>query len=173
VALLLKGAWTMLGVALFEETLFHGYIFQRARQGLGSRGAQVALAVVFCLAHPFSPGMGAGSVVLAMLTTFLAGLMLGLCFLRTGRLALPVGVHMGWNWSMGSLGFGVSGNASTGGWAPVLHGPEWLTGGGYGLEASAVSVAVLALAVVVLARWKGVAAEPSTPRAPGSPALGV
>ncbi|RKH02539.1 CPBP family intramembrane metalloprotease [Corallococcus sp. CA053C] len=151
-----KAAWMMLGVALFEELLFHGYAFQRAIRGMGTRWAQVVLSVIFCLAHPFSGEMGGATRAVAMLTTFLAGWMLGLCYLRTGRLALPVGVHMGWNWFMSCLGFGVSGNESKGWWMPVLHDrPEWLTGGSYGLEASVGSLVMLVVAVVALTLWKG------------------
>ncbi|QRN99640.1 CPBP family intramembrane metalloprotease [Archangium violaceum] len=153
---LLKGAGTMLAVALFEETLFHGYAFQRAIRGMGPLWSQLVFATIFALAHPFDPAMDGSVRVLAMLNIFLAGWMLGYCYLRTGRLALPIGVHMGWNWAQGSLGFGVSGNASKGWWTPVLHGkPTWLTGGDFGLEGSAISVLILALVVVGLARWKG------------------
>ncbi|WP_257458431.1 CPBP family intramembrane glutamic endopeptidase [Archangium lipolyticum] len=165
---LLKSAWTMLAVALFEETLFHGYAFQRAIRGMGPLWSQLVFATIFSLAHPFDPGMNGSVRVMAMLNIFLAGWMLGYCYLRTGRLALPVGVHLGWNWALGSLGFGVSGNASKGWWTPVFHGkPEWLTGGDFGLEGSAISVVLLALAVVGLARWKGEKAHQELPtRAP-------
>ncbi|MBF5041613.1 CPBP family intramembrane metalloprotease [Aggregicoccus sp. 17bor-14] len=162
VALLLEGAWTMLGVALFEEVLFRGYLLQRAMHGLGRRGGQVLLAVLFCLAHTYPPELGAAGLVLAMLNTFLAGLLLGLCAVRMQRLALAVGVHLGWNWAQQSLGFGVSGHAPAGLWTPVFHGqPQWLTGGQYGLEASAVAAVVLALAVVALAR-RARGSQPST-----------
>ncbi len=63
---------------------------------------------------------------------------------------------MGWNWMQETLGFGVSGGTSKGWWTPVFHNqPEWLTGGAFGLEASAVGIVVLAATVIVLARWKG------------------
>jgi membrane protease YdiL (CAAX protease family) len=153
---LVKGAGMMLTVALFEETVFHGYAFQRAVRGMGPLGAQLLFAVIFTLAHNFGPEMEGRVIAVAMLNIFLAGWLLGFCYLRTGSLALPVGVHMGWNWMLGGLGFGVSGTASKGLWTPVFHGKAiWLTGGDYGLEASAVSIGVLGLAVVGLARWKG------------------
>ncbi|RKH67055.1 CPBP family intramembrane metalloprotease [Corallococcus llansteffanensis] len=178
-SLIIKAAWMMLGVALFEETLFHGYVFQRAIRGMGTRWAQVVLSVIFCLAHPFSTEMAGSTRAVAMLTTVLAGWMLGLCYLRTGRLALPVGVHMGWNWAMGCLGFGVSGNESKGWWTPVFHDrAEWLTGGSYGLEASVGSIVVLGAAVVALTLWKGLpqAEVPVLPVSDGPghpPALGA
>lgn len=37
-------------------------------------------------------------------------ILLGLAYLRTRRLALPIGIHFGWNWAKGAvLGFDVSG----------------------------------------------------------------
>ncbi|MCY1020888.1 CPBP family intramembrane glutamic endopeptidase [Pyxidicoccus sp. MSG2] len=161
---LVKSAWTMLAVALFEETLFHGYAFQRAIRGMGPHWTQFLFATIFALAHPFGPDMAGSAVAVAMLNIFLAGWLLGFCYLRTGSLALPVGVHLGWNWMLGSLGFGVSGSASRGLWTPVFHGrPVWLTGGDYGLEASAVSIVILGLAVVGLARWRGARARAEAP----------
>jgi uncharacterized protein len=155
-AILVKGGFVMLCVGIFEETLFHGYAFQRAVRGMGPFKAQILFALIFCAAHAGNPGMHGMTIVLAMSNIFLAGLMLGYCYLRTGSLALPIGLHMGWNWTQEMLGFGVSGGTSHGLWTPVFHQrPEWLTGGSFGLEASAVGVVVLALAVAALASWKG------------------
>ena len=44
----------------------------------------IVLSVIFCLAHPFSSEMGGATRAVAMLTTFLAGWMLGLCYGKTG-----------------------------------------------------------------------------------------
>ncbi|MGE6762594.1 CPBP family intramembrane glutamic endopeptidase [Corallococcus interemptor] len=174
VASIVKAAWLMLGVGLFEEALFHGYLFQRAIRGLGTRWAQVVISLIFCLAHPFNTAMEVPTRIVAMVTTFLAGWMLGLCYLRTRHLALPVGVHMGWNWFLSVMGFGVSGNESRGWWTPVFEGrPEWVSGGAYGLEASIFCVVVLCGVIAALTRWKGSAApEPQAlPRPEQAPAL--
>ncbi len=157
---LLRGAWLFLAIALFEEALFRGYAFQRAIRGMGPRAAQLLFAVLFCLVHLNNDGMSGPTLVLAMLNIFLAGLMLGYCYLRSGGLALPVGVHMGWNWAQASLGFAGSGNASKGYWTPVYHDQaSWISGGAFGLEASLAGVVVLALAALALAFWKGGAAR--------------
>ncbi|MGZ3184662.1 MAG: CPBP family intramembrane glutamic endopeptidase [Telluria sp.] len=139
----------MLGAALMEEIMFRGYPFQRAIRGMGARRAVILFAILFVLAHPMGPEMGAALQAYASLNIFLAGVLLGLCYLRTGSLALPVGLHLGWNWSMETLGFAVSGNhAADSLWVPVFDSrAEWLTGGSFGLEASAVSLPVLGLAV--------------------------
>jgi hypothetical protein len=95
----------------------------------------------------------------------LAAILLGLCYLRTRSLALPIGLHLGWNWAQGSLlGFGVSGTTEVQGlWRPVFHGrPEWLTGGAFGLEASLPCALVCGLAIFLLGRWKGLSGDAST-----------
>jgi hypothetical protein len=79
--------------------------------------------------------------------------------LRTGSLALPIGLYLGWNWTQGTLlGFDVSGLAQAGWLHPhLLARPQWLTGGAFGPEASVFSVVVDLAAIALLWRWKGVA----------------
>ena len=164
-AALLKGAWFYLAVAFAEETGFRGYPFQRALRGLGVSGAQILFALCFSLAHWHNPGMSGATRIWATVNIGLAAILLGLCYLRTGSLALAIGVHLGWNWTQGTLfGFGVSGLAEAGWWTPIFHGrPTWLTGGAFGLEASLPCVLVCGTAVLLLARWKG-----TVPRDPGA-----
>lgn len=152
-----RGLWLYLGVAFAEETGFRGYAFQRLIRGLGVPAAQILFALLFALVHWGNPGMAGATRIWATVNIGLAAILLGLAYLRTGSLALPIGIHLGWNWTQGTLlGFGVSGNAEAGWWMPVLHGrPEWLTGGAFGLEASLPCVLVCSLAILLLARWKG------------------
>lgn len=157
VGTLFKGAWLYLAVAFAEETGFRGYAFQRALQGLGTASALTLFALFFALVHWGNPGMSGATRIWATVNIALAAVLLGLAYLRTGSLALPIGIHLGWNWTQGTLfGFGVSGNAEAGWWTPIFHGrPAWLTGGAFGLEASLPCVLVCGTAIILLARWKG------------------
>lgn len=143
-------------VALGEEVFFRGFLFQRLVHGLGPWPAQLLGAVLFVQTHWGNPGMTGATRVWAGLNIFLASLLFGAAALRTRALALPLGLHLAANWVQGGvLGFGVSGHAERGLLRPELHGPEWLTGGSFGLEASLpglVSVAGLALLVLRDAR---------------------
>ncbi|MBL0211103.1 MAG: CPBP family intramembrane metalloprotease [Holophagaceae bacterium] len=153
---LAAGAWLYLAVAVNEELLFRGYLFQRLMKGTGTWIALPLMGLWFAYAHWDNPGMGGSVRLWAMLNIFLAGLLLGLAYLKTQRLALPMGIHLGWNWAQGSLlGFGVSGTMDTHGWVtPVFEGrPEWLTGGSFGLEASLPCALLCSLAILGLALW--------------------
>jgi len=145
-----------LGGALIEELIFRGYLFQRLVEGVGLRLALALGATFFALAHWQNPGMQGSTKIWATCNIALAAVLLGLAWHRTGRLALPIGIHLAWNWAQGPLlGFAVSGTGPGGFLAPVLHGrPDWLTGGAFGLEASLPGSLVLLVPVILLARMK-------------------
>ena len=170
---LLLGTYAFVFVALLEETLFRGFLFQRFVAGAGVVVAQVAMGLLFAVSHWGNPGMEGATRVWATVDTAVGAMVLGLAFLRTRSLALPVGLHLGWNWAQGTLlGLGVSGTGQTGWLRPVFHGrAEWLTGGGFGPEASVFAVVVDLATLVVLWRWKGTAAaaapEPLAAPLPG------
>ncbi|WP_243303344.1 CPBP family intramembrane glutamic endopeptidase [Geothrix oryzisoli] len=160
-------------VALWEENLFRGFVFQRLVAGLGAWPAQVILALFFAGAHWGNPGMHGATKVWATLDIALAAVFLGLAYLRTRSLALPIGIHLGWNWAQGHvLGFGVSGTSVAHGWVrPVFQGkPEWVSGGAFGLEASVFGVAAVLVGILLLGWWRGSA--PASAVAPASPGLG-
>ncbi len=160
---LLIGLYVFLFVALMEETLFRGFIFQRLLDGVGIWPAQILLASLFALAHWGNPGMQGSTEFVASLDLFLGAILFGLAYLRTRSLALPVGLHLGWNWGQGYLlGFGVSGYDHAGWWQPVFHGKaEWLTGGAFGPESSIFSPLVSVVMIALLWRWRGSAATPA------------
>lgn len=152
---LAQGLADALAVAVVEELVFRGFVFQRLIAGIGTVPAQLAMAAYFTLNH--SAGLShAGDVkVIAISNIFLASLLFGAAYLRTRSLALPIALHFGLNFVQGTvLGFGVSGNAAVGVLTPVLQGaPSWWTGGAFGLEASVPGTAVVVLALVAVWRW--------------------
>lgn len=158
-AALAYGAWVFVWVALLEELLFRGFVFQRLVDGAGVTIAQLVMAGLFAIAHWGNPGMQGATEVWATIDTILGGLLLGFAYLRTGSLALPIGMHFAWNWVQGSfLGFDVSGLHEAGWLQPhLLDKPQWLTGGEFGPEASLFAVVVDTVTLLLLWRWRGVA----------------
>ena len=166
VGTLATGLYVFLFVALFEELLFRGFVFQRLVDGIGAPFALTATALLFALGHGENPGMQGSTQLWAMGDLALGALLFGLAYLRTGSLALPVGLHLGWNWMQGNvLGFGVSGIDQAGWLRPLYQAqPQWLTGGEFGPESSVCAVAVDLVAIALLWRWKGTRTAGALPR---------
>jgi membrane protease YdiL (CAAX protease family) len=143
-------------VAVAEELLFRGFVFQRLIAGLGAWPAQVLLAAYFVLTHSSNPNLTGSAGTLALLNIFVASILFGVAFLRTRSLAMPLALHGAANWVQGPLlGFGVSGHEQQGVWSPRSSGaPEWLTGGPVGLEGSLPGLACVLLLTVLLLRWR-------------------
>ncbi len=143
------------GIAIAEELIFRGFIFQRLIDGLGQWPAQLLLAGYFLLTHTSNPGMTGGVKILAGVNIFIASMMFGIAFIRTRSLAMPIGLHFMANWVQGGLlGFGVSGNNQNGLLSPTfVAGPDWLTGSGFGLEASVPELLCVVAVTIALYLW--------------------
>jgi membrane protease YdiL (CAAX protease family) len=127
-----------LGTAVAEEIITRGVLFRVAEEGLGTWGALVLSAVVFGFGHIFNPGATVWSSVAIAVE---AGFLFGLLFHVTRSLPLCIGVHMGWNFTQGTVwGIPVSGSKATGWLVSARTGPDWLSGGVFGAEASVVAV---------------------------------
>ena len=151
-SILASSLFLFAGVAVAEELLFRGFVFQRLISGLGVWPAQLLIAAFFLLTHWNNPGMTGSVKVMASLNIFLASILFGLAFIRTRNLAMPLGLHWMANWMQGGvLGFGVSGTETAGLWTPLFgDAPVWLTGGQFGLEASFVGLILLVLMIFAL-----------------------
>ncbi len=123
-----------------EEMLFHGYGFQVLLAALGPWAAILPVSLLFALAHTGNLNINA----LGLANTFGWGLLLGYAFWRSGDLWLPIGLHVGWNWTLPLAGVPLSGFTMnlTGYAVRWKAGPLW-SGGEYGLEASILTSAVL------------------------------
>ena len=156
---ILLGLNAFLWAAALEELLFRGFVFQRLVDGIGIWPAQLGMAALFAAGHWSNPGMEGVSRIVGTVDIALAAVLMGLAYLRTRSLALPLGLHLGWNWMQGSvLGFNVSGYEHAGWWSPMMdEASAWLTGGGVGPEGSILSTSVSLIAIVALWRWKGTA----------------
>lgn len=116
-------------IAVVEETVYRGYILTNAIEGLDLRWLSPPIAIVsawgisallFALAHP-APTLIDGFHFLG------AGFLLGLTYLLTGQLGLPIGLHAGFNFGSGYL-FSTAQNSSVAIIRLATDGPAWLTG---------------------------------------------
>ncbi|GAB1516150.1 CPBP family intramembrane glutamic endopeptidase [Actinophytocola sp. KF-1] len=144
-----------LGAAVTEELIFRGLALQALERLFGSWVALAGTAVFFGLVHLANPGATLWS---SFAIAVEAGVLLGAAFLWLRDLWLAIGLHFAWNTSVGLLGIPVSGHPATGVLVARPTGPDLLTGGGFGLEASIVPVIVslvLAVPMLVAARRRG------------------
>ena len=150
------GLYVCFFVAFFEELLFRGFVFQRLIAGIGAWPALLGVSFLFACSHWGNPDMDGITLAWATLELFLGALLLGSAYLRTRSLALPTGLHLGWNWAHGSLiGFDVSGFENLGWLRPILADrPVWLTGGKFGPESTVFAVAIDAALIVGLWMWR-------------------
>lgn len=135
--------------AVGEEMLFRGYGFQILLKRWGPFATVLPTSVIFAWAHAENPD----AHWLALVNTFAWGVLLGLCFLRSGDLWLPIGVHFGWNFTLPLFGVNLSGHTmSVSGYTMNWNaGPIW-SGGSYGLEGSILTLLILPVAGFYL--WK-------------------
>jgi len=154
----MTGVYLFLMASILEELLHRGFIFQRLIDGLGVWLAQLLIGALFAFGHWDNPGMEGSTQIWATLDLFVGSLFWGFAYIRTGSLALPIGLHLGWNWCQGNLlGFGVSGLEMNGIWQPTFNDTaQWLTGGDFGPEASIFALITDCIMLFLVWRWKGV-----------------
>jgi membrane protease YdiL (CAAX protease family) len=146
-------------VGFSEELLSRGYQIRNLAETLNARKhprlavllACLGTSVFFGLLHAGNPNATPTSTLYLMF----AGLQFGLAYLLTGELALPIGLHITWNFFQGNIfGFPVSGMGSG---ASILQieqgGPVVWTGGAFGPEAGLIHLGAILLGVVLIAGW--------------------
>ena len=136
-------------VGMAEEMMFRGILFGVTARALGSKAAIVISSLVFALAH--LPNAGFSLLAIAAIVTY--GVLQAALYMRTRRLWVCIGTHVGWNYCVSQVfSSTVSGHAATDGLLRgELAGNAMLTGGAFGVEASLVTVLLIgAVAAYVL-----------------------
>jgi CAAX protease family protein len=137
-------------VGINEELDARGYVLQNLVEGMGFARAVLVSAVYFGALHLLNPGASAAST----LGVALFGVLAGLAYSATGQLWMPIGMHAAWNFFEGPVyGFLVSGVSMGGVFNLQVNGPEWLTGGSFGPEAGALTMAPLVLMIGAVYLW--------------------
>ena len=144
-----------------EEVLFRGILFRWLEEFGGSWFALALTSALFGLGHIFNPNATALSSFAIALE---AGVLLGGIYMLTRNLWAAIGLHAAWNFTQGFIfDVPVSGIDQQGLVEAQLSGPEILSGGAFGLEASAIAMVLataVGVALVVLAIRQGELVRP-------------
>ena len=136
-------------------------------RAVGPVPAFAVAALVFAALHLANPA----ATPLAGATVAAAGLMFCALYALTGRLWVPIGLHLAWNFAQGYL-FGATVSGGTLDGSILLStarpgAPVWLTGGTFGPEASVfalILVTAVTAAALALARQTGHLHRPTPTR---------
>jgi membrane protease YdiL (CAAX protease family) len=168
-AVMLPSLAMALSAGVFEELLHRGVVFRNVEAWLGSWIALLVSAALFGLRHLGNPE---GSLVGALAITLEAGVLLAALYMLTRRLWPCIGFHVGWNLTQAGVFSGTVSGAfeQPGLFRAVVRGPDLLTGGAFGMEASPVALLACTgagLALLALAVRRGHVVPPPWRRAPG------
>jgi membrane protease YdiL (CAAX protease family) len=148
-----------MGISFTEEILARGYILRNLLEGFAvpnnnvSTGLAVFVSsVIFALPHAGNPNAS----FVSTLQLVLFGVLCAVGVILTGELAIPLGLHLTWNFFQGNVfGFPVSGWEMQVGTLIQIQqgGPEWFTGGAFGPEAGVVGLIVMLLGMLLIVFW--------------------
>lgn len=137
-----------------EEIMFRGVLFGVVERAFGTWSSLLVSALFFGAAHYSNPNSSAWAATAIAVE---AGLLLGMAYVYTRSLWFVMGLHAAWNFTQGPLlGIPVSGVAANGLLTARPSGPELLSGGAFGAEASVITV-LLCLAVAAWFTKKAIA----------------
>ncbi len=149
---IISAFFLFLYVGVGEEILFRGVLFRWIDEKWGFVAALTVSALLFGAMHYGQPGATWWS---SLAIAIEAGLLLGAAYKYSGTLWLPIGIHWAWNFVQGNVfGFQVSGgDAGKTLLQATVNGPDCLTGGAFGAEASIITV-ILGLGLSVWYLWR-------------------
>ncbi|WP_255682817.1 type II CAAX endopeptidase family protein [Dyella sp. 2HG41-7] len=155
-----------------EEIVTRGVLFRAVEEGLGTWWALAISAIFFGAAHIFNPGATLWSSAAIAIE---AGILLALVYHVTRTLWACIGLHAAWNITQGAIfGIPVSGTTDKGWLVSSRTGPDWLSGGSFGAEASVVATCVC-VAVSAVLLWiavrRGTIVKPAWSRRRVTPAF--
>ncbi len=148
--LIAVGLVGVMALAAYQQLIGFGFI----RFGLAGRWnlavAAGGSAIAFLALHILSPGSG----LLTQLVLVVAGLKFVYALYISRRLWLPLAIHFGWLIVGGIiLGTPVGGELGPALFRLVSFGPDWLTGGGFGLWGGAAGLLIELLSLGLLFVW--------------------
>ena len=137
-------------VSLSEELLLRGYVLNNLMKTMNRFRALILSSLMFTLLHVFNPNLS----WIGFFNILLAGILLGLPYIYTQRLWLPLALHFSWNFFQGPIfGFHVSGHETYSLITQSRTTDNIWNGGTFGFEGSVLSLVYEAMAIFILWRY--------------------
>jgi membrane protease YdiL (CAAX protease family) len=171
-------------VGVAEELMSRGYQIKNLAEGLRSSmlGERQAIllawmisSTVFGLFHIANPD----ATVVSSVNIIVAGITLGAGYVMTGQLAIPIGMHISWNFCLGNVfGLPVSGRTAPSEIVTFVaverSGPDVWTGGAFGPEAGLLGLVATVTGISATIAWVKFRGRPVALHAPlASPPSGA
>ncbi len=150
-------------VSISEEIVTRGYLLTNLAEGFNYKFinpksaiilAWIISSTVFGIGHMNNPN----ATIISTFNIIFAGLFLGIGYILTGRLAIPIGIHFTWNFFQANVfGFPVSGITVPSEVVTFIKieqlGPDIWTGGAFGPEAGLLGLFAILLGLVLTIGW--------------------
>jgi phosphoglycolate phosphatase-like HAD superfamily hydrolase/membrane protease YdiL (CAAX protease family) len=152
-----------IAIGIYEELFSRGYLIKNLSEGFAGKRIKPQAAILlaglltsgfFGFLHAANPNAS----TLGIINLSLIGILLAAGYLVTGQLALPIGLHITWNFFQGPIfGFPVSGTTGLSGsvFRITQGGPSLWTGGAFGPEGGLIGICALIAGLGLIAVWKG------------------
>jgi uncharacterized protein len=154
------GVLSYIGVGINEEILARGYGLRNLAEGvcLPKVSPRIAFLTSYVITSVLFGAFHLTNANATWVSTFfimLIALLLGLGYILTGELAIPIGIHITWNFFQGYVfGFPVSGGVTGSSvFAIQQGGPAVWTGGAFGPEAGLIGILATALGCILILLW--------------------
>ena len=161
----LAGLSFYLLVGVCEEVVFRGIVYRLISYKWNVVVGLIVSALLFGFLHIFNDGATVWSSLAIALNS---GWFMGIAYAYHQTIWVPIGMHWGWNYLQGNIfGCSVSGDAAVQNplFTPSISGPDILTGGTFGPEASIITFVIgigisIVYTVLYIKKKKKLGAEP-------------
>ncbi len=150
-------------VGFSEELFYRGYHLTNLAEGLNFKKigpknsiiiAVTLSSILFGVFHLGSPN----ATIISIINIMLWGALFSLPYVLTGKIAIPIGIHITWNLFQGNVfGFPVSGvtfpSERVTFFSIKQGGPELWTGGAFGPEAGLLNLIIFIAGIILIIGW--------------------